>query len=146
MHADDAGTPGIVVTYRPYNCYNGADGAEWACYTWNRDNARMGREELGMSEIKASPLELKLLLKLLDINKKFLSPEYHPEKERFEERFQTSVIFPIAPLGFEALASLNSDPGCAVCGKKQVKRCSGCQSVSYCSGGASYSYSLLCRP
>lgn len=99
-----------------------------------------------MSEIKASPLELKLLLKLLDINKQFLSPEYHPEKERFEERFQTSVIFPIAPLGFEALASLNSDPGCAVCGKKQVKRCSGCQSVSYCSGGASYSYSLLCRP
>ena len=75
-----------------------------------------------MSEIKASPLELKLLLKLLDINKQFLSPEYHPEKERFEERFQTSVIFPIAPLGFEALASLNSDPGCAVCGKKQVKR------------------------
>ncbi|TFK85917.1 hypothetical protein K466DRAFT_525107 [Polyporus arcularius HHB13444] len=130
----DGNTPGVVLTYRAINRETGAEGAEWTSFQWARDSAekRLPQEVVGVSEIKASVLELKLILKLLAMNAPLLPPDYKPPKDPLEERFKLSVLMPLAPLGFDVLGRLNSDVGCALCGKEQTSRCSQCQSVSYC--------------
>jgi hypothetical protein len=52
-----------------------------------------------------------------------------------EKNFSVSFLLPLGPLDFEDIGRFNLDMGCAVCGNKITKRCSGCQSVTYCSAG-----------
>lgn len=86
--------------------------------------------------IKATPLEQKLLLRLLAINGKLLSQTYKPKKESTEQSFKASFLLPLGPLSYDDISKLNSDPGCVLCGKKTTSRCSQCQSVAYCGSGA----------
>ena len=100
---------------------------------------KQGGRNLGSLDrtiISASPLEAKLLLKLLEVNSKLLSPHYKPARDSSEKEFKVSILLPIGPLGFAELGRLSNDPGCAVCGKERKSRCSQCQSASYCSVGA----------
>ncbi|RPD60626.1 hypothetical protein L226DRAFT_506562 [Lentinus tigrinus ALCF2SS1-7] len=130
----DSDTPGVVLTYWAINNETGAEGADWICMQMRRD--------VGVTEIKATVLEMKLLLKVLAMNARLLPPEYKPPKDPLEKHFKLSVLFPLAPLSFDVLGKLNSDVGCALCGKRQASRCSQCHSVSYCGAGTS---SLPCQ-
>ena len=106
---------------------------------WIQTQSALRGSDKGMREprstIVASPLEAKLILKLLEVNSKLLSPHYQPPRDKSEEEFKLSILLPIGPLGFYELGRLSNDPGCAVCGKERKSRCSQCQSVSYCSVG-----------
>ncbi|KAI1792753.1 hypothetical protein LXA43DRAFT_314162 [Ganoderma leucocontextum] len=126
----DVGTPGIVVVYRAFTRTTVFEAINWIR---NQVGHAGGKKGLNRTTICASPLEAKLILKLLDMNAKLLSPHYQYLRDTFEEQFQVSVLLPIGPLGFHELGKLSNDPGCAVCGKERKSRCSQCQSVSYCS-------------
>ncbi|PIL28923.1 hypothetical protein GSI_08970 [Ganoderma sinense ZZ0214-1] len=127
----DFGTPGIVVLYRAFNRATVLEAIKWI----QNQGALHGVNKPGLNRtiISASPLEAKLILKLLEVNSKLLSPHYNPPRDSFEEEFKVSILLPIGPLGFSDLGRLSNDPGCAVCGKERKSRCSQCQSVSYCS-------------
>ncbi len=121
-----------MVLYRAFNRATVFEALKWIRTQADRDGTK-GR--MNRTTICASPLEAKLIMKLLDVNAKLLSPHYRPPRDSFEEGFQVSILLPIGPLGFAELGRLSNDPGCAVCGKERKSRCSQCQSVSYCSVG-----------
>jgi len=85
-----------------------------------------------LHQIKATEQEQTLLLKLLTLNAKHLSPSYKPKRDRSESSFKLSFLLPLGPLTQLDIGKLNSDFGCIVCGNKTVSRCSQCLSVSYC--------------
>ncbi|KAI1792760.1 hypothetical protein LXA43DRAFT_314595 [Ganoderma leucocontextum] len=124
----DVGTPGIVVVYRAFNPITQLDAVSRQTAVF-RSLLDCGQPRVC---IRASPLELKLVLKLLAVNAKLLSPHYQPPARLFEQQL-VSVLLPIAPLGFREIDRLGNDPGCVVCGNERKARCSQCQSVSYCS-------------
>lgn len=106
------------------------DGLQWLRRMQDKhSNARY------LMNIKSTPLEQKLLLRLLAINGKLLSKTYNPQKESTEQNFKVSFLLPIGPLSYDDISKLNSDPGCVLCGKKTTSRCSQCQSVAYCGSG-----------
>ncbi|KAI1792756.1 hypothetical protein LXA43DRAFT_1093398 [Ganoderma leucocontextum] len=127
----DAGTPGIVVVYRAFNRIADPDAVhrQVAIYKGYRGGNRT------VASINASLLELKLMLKLLDMNTALISPHYQPPQTELEAPFYVSILLPIGPLGFREIDRLGNDPGCVVCGNEPKARCWQCQTVSYCSTG-----------
>jgi hypothetical protein len=99
-----------------------------------------------LSRIKATALEQTFLETILDQNSRFLSPAFKPERRLSETPFKLSFLLPLTPLSFDDIAKFNNDPGCRVCGKKTVSRCSSCQSVSYCSAGEDFPFLPHNRP
>lgn len=89
---------------------------------------------------RGTELQVKLLAETLSMNSKHLPEGFEPDiiPEESELKCKTSFLVPMAPLGFDAIAKLNADFGCTVCGKKSAKRCSKCQSATYCSAGMSF--------
>lgn len=86
---------------------------------------------------KASIIEQKTLLRILDANSAYVPSTYRPERTPTEGDFKVSFVFPFGPLSFDALGKLNLDTGCAVCGEKSMKKCSSCLSIEYCGRGSS---------
>lgn len=125
-------TPAIVVLYRLLDRSIALEGAEWV-QTQSRSNApALGR---GSILITATPLEQKLLLRLLKLNASLLPADYPVKRQPGEESYKLSVLLPVGPLEFDTVAKLNDRQGCSVCGNKTTSRCSQCQSVSYCGQG-----------
>nr|VWO97504.1 N/A [Ganoderma boninense] len=126
--------PVFVVLYRTIDQATGASGADWAILQSRSNPPHLGN---GFHSMKATLLEQKMLLKILKANKSLVPPDYTVTRGRLEERFEVSILLPVGPLEYNALSKLNSNMGCAVCGKRASSRCSSCQSVSYCGAGRS---------
>jgi hypothetical protein len=69
------------------------------------------------------------------MNSQRVSVTYQPKKEEYEKTFRTSFLIPLGPLDGIEIGKLTAHPGCEVCGEKGTKKCSRCQSASYCSAG-----------
>ena len=91
-----------------------------------------------LRDINATLSEQKLLLKLFKMNAALVPQGFKVDRTPTEDRYELSVLLPLGPLEFDAVARLTSNFGCAVCGKKASSRCSQCQSVSYCSACACF--------
>lgn len=126
--------PFIVLLYISANRSNGICAAQWALEQHRRAKGQ-ARHSLPLATILAMDLESKLLLRVLTTNAKHLSEIFSPTKLGLEDGFKPSFLLPAGPLNFQDLGKLNADFGCVVCGKKSSKRCSQCQSASYCSEG-----------
>ncbi|PIL28924.1 hypothetical protein GSI_08971 [Ganoderma sinense ZZ0214-1] len=86
-----------------------------------------------LSNISSSPLEQKMILKVLKQNSSLVPTDYEVDRQPLEAHFKVSMLIPVGPLEYEAVSKLNNNMGCSVCGKSGGYRCKGCQSVSYCS-------------
>ncbi|KAM5546031.1 hypothetical protein V8D89_000157 [Ganoderma adspersum] len=122
-------TPAFVVLYRSFDKSSAESGADWVV-----DQIATNPPEIGkvLLNVNATPLEQRLLLKLLKLNASMVPSDYEVERRPGEESFKVSVLLPIGPLEYTALSKLNANQGCAVCGKRAASRCAGCHSVSYC--------------
>ncbi|KAI0074273.1 hypothetical protein K474DRAFT_1677252 [Panus rudis PR-1116 ss-1] len=129
----DSKTPMILLLYHPISDRNSGPGAEWIAEKVRTLPKINAQGEVKIMRINATPLEQKLLLRILNFNAKYVPSEYKADKTTAESPFTTSFIIPVAPLSFKELGELNQDTGCVVCGEKRTKTCSQCQSVSYCS-------------
>ncbi|TFY69765.1 hypothetical protein EVJ58_g251 [Rhodofomes roseus] len=123
----DKDTPVIVLLYQSVTRADVMEGLQWL----NQMRDKNGSPGY-LVNIKCTPLEQKLLLRLLAINAKLLTSTYVPKKESSEKNFKVSFLLPLGPLSFEDVGKLNNDPGCVLCGRKTTSRCSQCQSVAYC--------------
>ncbi|KLO05440.1 hypothetical protein SCHPADRAFT_946908 [Schizopora paradoxa] len=85
-------------------------------------------------EIKTTFLAQKLLLKVLEMNAKYLPESYAPALRPNEKKHghKISFLLPIVPLTMREIGSLSKDVGCFICGNETASRCAGCQTVSYC--------------
>lgn len=128
----DEKIPAIVVLYRAFDKSTAMEGVDWVLFQSESDESSP-LPEGSIVNITATPLEQKLLLKLLKINQHIVPPDYEVDRHETETAFRLSVVFPIGPLDFAARAKLSHNMGCGVCGQKATSRCSQCQSVSYCS-------------
>ncbi|KAI0354489.1 hypothetical protein OH77DRAFT_505313 [Trametes cingulata] len=136
----DPKTPAVLLLYRAFSRSDAPEGARWYHHqAYANPRARApGRStpagSVGIT-IKATPLEQKVLLKLLGANARLLPPDFRAEAHRqaHEARFRASVLLPVGPLGFDAVGRLNNIAGCAICGKRGGMRCAQCQSAAYCS-------------
>ncbi|KAJ6470748.1 hypothetical protein C8R47DRAFT_1054645 [Mycena vitilis] len=79
--------------------------------------------------------EQHLLLRLLRKNSKRIDPTYQPEGLLRDEPFKLSFLLPIGPLTSKDRGKHNTIEGCPNCGDSapDLKKCSRCLSVSYCS-------------
>lgn len=84
-----------------------------------------------------SVAEQKLLLKILEENRKRMNRDYDPGYVAFfvENQYKLSFILPLKPLSMASIGSL-SDIGCATCGRKTKWKCDQCHAISYCGKGA----------
>ena len=98
----------VVLLYHPETRATGLRGARWAQHM----QQKYGPPQGGLN-IHATPLEQKLLLKLLSMNGKALSPSYTPEKDAIEQHFRASFLLPLGPLSYQDIGKLNNDPGWA---------------------------------
>ncbi|PIL28917.1 hypothetical protein GSI_08963 [Ganoderma sinense ZZ0214-1] len=129
----DEKTPAIVVLYRSFDKSTAEIGINWL-----KEQVATNPPEIGKAllNVNATPLEQRLLLKLLAWNASLVPSSYEVERRHGEESFKVSVLLPIGPLEYNALSKLNANQGCAVCGKRAASRCAGCHSISYCGQGA----------
>lgn len=132
----DDRTPIILLIYQHLTKHDAMEGLAWIHSVEERGYS-------GVPNIYGTQLERQLLLKLLSMNSKLLPPNFEPEKIDTEKNFRASFLIPIGPLPLKDFAGLNADRGCNLCGKPSSKRCSDCQSVSYCSQGISISQTNL---
>ncbi|KZT04913.1 uncharacterized protein LAESUDRAFT_656844 [Laetiporus sulphureus 93-53] len=125
VHEVDTHTPLIAVLYRQFARDNNSElGARWV-------QAQM-RSNGSTPSIKASLLEQKVLLKLLSMNAKHVSPGFVPHRQLLEQDYTISFFLPVGPLSNKDIAKLNEETGCVLCGKDHASRCKQCQSVFYC--------------
>ncbi|KAG2012042.1 hypothetical protein CC2G_012090 [Coprinopsis cinerea AmutBmut pab1-1] len=87
--------------------------------------------------VRTTPLERKVVLKLLNMNAKRLDTEVYKVPEGFakytKKQWKVSFILPLAPLPMVDIGKFTDLSGCEVCGStKGASRCSGCLSVLYC--------------
>ncbi|KAI1792749.1 hypothetical protein LXA43DRAFT_1060444 [Ganoderma leucocontextum] len=122
-------TPALVVLYHAFDKSTAKSGADWL-----KDQIATNPPEIGkvILNVNATPLEQRLLLKLLKLNASMVPSDYEVERRPGEQSFKVSVLLPIGPLEYTALSKLNANQGCAVCGKRAASRCAGCHSISYC--------------
>ena len=128
-------TPALVVLYRYFDKSSAMSGANWV-----KDQVATNPPELGkvILNVNATPIEQRLLVKLLKLNASMVPPDYEVERRPGEEAFKISVLLPLGPLEYTALSKLNANQGCPVCGKRAASRCAGCHSVSYCGQGTHF--------
>ncbi|TFK80178.1 hypothetical protein K466DRAFT_592002 [Polyporus arcularius HHB13444] len=126
IHED---TPVIVVLYRPFNRSSAKDCAQWISEQSKSNAPALGN---GFIHIKRPSIEVKLLLLYLKLNASLVPADFPVDKKPNEARFKPSVLLPVAPLDFDALAKIAHNLGCSVCGKKGASRCAQCQTVWYC--------------
>ncbi|KAI0752538.1 hypothetical protein C8Q80DRAFT_1117939 [Daedaleopsis nitida] len=124
----DAKTPAIVVLYRFIDRSSATEGVQWIL----RQSANASVVANGGLFINATPLEQKVVLKVLKSNAHLVPPDFVVDRQPGEERYKVSVLLPVGPLDFDVLAKLNEKQGCVICGKRTTSRCAQCQSVSYC--------------
>ncbi|KAI0943561.1 hypothetical protein AcW1_002697 [Taiwanofungus camphoratus] len=127
VHELDAQTPLITLLYQSITSANPLPGIEWV----QAQMAKQSRQGV-LQNIKATPLEQKLMLRLLALNAAHLAAGFKPARDRTEQGFRASFLLPVGPLSFEDLGKLNIDTGCALCGAKTASRCAQCQSAAYC--------------
>ncbi|KAI0704229.1 hypothetical protein C8T65DRAFT_611445 [Cerioporus squamosus] len=130
LEADEK-TPAIVVLYRAFDKSTAMEGAAWLCLQSEPDSSPVPSGSI--VNITATPLEQKLLLKLLKLNQHFVPSGFDVKRHETEHGFRFSVLFPIGPLDFAARTRLSHNMGCGVCGRRATSRCAQCQFVSYCS-------------
>ena len=126
--------PVFVVLYRAAD-----QGTQRSTENWVLDQLKteLPNSTPSLFNISASPLEQKMILKVLKQNASFVPTDYEVTRQPLEEQFKVSVLMPVGPLEYEALSKLNNNMGCSVCGETRGYRCKECQSVSYCSAGES---------
>ncbi|KAF4611244.1 hypothetical protein D9613_007247 [Agrocybe pediades] len=80
-----------------------------------------------------SDLERRALLKLFSRNSKNIdhSVVKKAQNELTKTGLHPSFVLPLCPLNMRDLGKL-TDPGCAVCGKKNTNRCVQCLMIAYC--------------
>ncbi|KAF8810460.1 hypothetical protein BYT27DRAFT_7336692 [Phlegmacium glaucopus] len=83
--------------------------------------------------VNMGDLERHAMLKLFRSNTRRLHSKYQEKNEEDKSVLQASFVLPLCPIGMRDLGSLTKDPGCEVCGKKNISRCGQCLAVSYCS-------------
>lgn len=130
----DQKTPAIVVLYRAFNRSGALEGMRWVHAQSETSSAPSLRGVL--LDIKATPLEQKLLMTLLRMNRRLVPPHFKVDRHATEAGYDVSVLLPLGPLDFAAITKLSHNMGCAVCGERATSRCAECQSVSYCGAGA----------
>ena len=123
MRSIDERTPIVMVTY------NRSTGG------FLDNNPHYFRTQQSKQLCIATPSEQKLLLKILEGNKKRIASEYRPRFLQYEDDFEISFLLPIGPLSMVSIGALTSNIGCLVCGEKTNAKCSQCYSVSYCGRG-----------
>ncbi|KAF8159212.1 hypothetical protein B0H34DRAFT_702485 [Crassisporium funariophilum] len=85
--------------------------------------------------LKTSDFERRALLKLFEANAKRLHPRHQAINDEGQARllgFKSSFVLPLCPINMRDLGKLTHNPGCDVCGKKNIRRCVQCLSASYC--------------
>ncbi|KAI0752544.1 hypothetical protein C8Q80DRAFT_1302173 [Daedaleopsis nitida] len=125
----DENTPALVALYRHFDRSTAAQSSSWVREQADKHPSSVAGPD-GVLTIHATALEQKILGKILKLNAALLPAGYEVGRLPTEKSFHLSVIVPIGPLEYDALAKLNSNTGCAVCGKKATNRW--CHSVSYC--------------
>ena len=86
--------------------------------------------------IKATPFEQKLLLTLPEMNCVLVPATFHAERYSTKTGYDiVSVLLPLGPLDFVAIAKSSHNMGRSVCGERVKSRCSQCQSIHYCGTG-----------
>ena len=74
------------------------------------------------THLKSTPLQQKVLLRVLELNSRFVPPNFNPVIAMSEANFKVSFLFPIYPLSSKALEELNLDTGDAVC-ENEAEEC-----------------------
>ena len=77
------------------------------------------------THLKSTPLQQKVLLRVLELNSRFVPPNFNPVIAMSEANFKVSFLFPIYPLSSKALEELNLDTGDAV-SENEAEECSQC--------------------
>lgn len=128
----DEKTPVMVLLYHHSSKKDSGEGA-----TWMGSITKYGFSSSGFQKMMATEAERLLLREILAMNSRLLPNDFNPKRVDEERNFKLSCFVPVGPLSFEDLAHLNADQGCALCGAPTERRCTQCQSVSYCGKGVS---------
>lgn len=100
----------------------------WVCEALSESKAK----QIPVVTITASLEEQKLLLAILNLNARRLSPNYSIKRKQTEAPFLLSFLLPVSPISQRDVGKLTKHTGCFVCGKKTTSKCSLCLSVEYC--------------
>jgi hypothetical protein len=98
-------------------------------------------DTLGVSRAWTTELERLTILKLLHLNRRRLSSDYHPTDKKIESKYglKASFALPLGPLSLRDIGKLTTNLGCEVCGNTNISRCVQCRSVAYCGTGKPHS-------
>jgi hypothetical protein len=87
-------------------------------------------EELNLHFVTARDIDL--LMHLLYVNRKHISPNFRPPWNTQKEEHKLSFIMPIARLSQADIERLSKNGGCLVCGRNTTGICGGCHVAQYC--------------
>ncbi|KAJ4471599.1 hypothetical protein J3R30DRAFT_3527059 [Lentinula aciculospora] len=121
-------TPVMVVLY----CRGTRDAPAFDTLQWVQEV--VSNRKSPALKVTATPEEQKLLLAILNLNARRLSSAYPVKRNSSgtEATFALSFLLPLGPVNQQAIGKLTRHPGCVVCGKKTVSKCSRCLAMTYC--------------